>query len=335
MALPAIKAVAALSDRYEFHLLIPAWSEPLYRSIESVKLIPLTSGRLHGFAASAYQADILRKGKFDGGIILPPSFSSALTFFLGRVKNRFGYRGEGRHIFLNRSLEAGKIAGEHRAREYFKLVEYFAETSLPFSPPTIVVSPDALTSAENLLDDFSIAAGIPLVAIAPRAVAPSRRWGSDNYAALAKSLIDKYNFQIILVGGKDEYDAAGKIAYGHNQIHNLCGKTDIASAAALLARAKLFIGNDSGLAHLAAAVNIPMVVLSGADNPRETSPLSNKKIVIIKDYLNCISCVKNICRLKGESFMRCMRDISVSEVLVAAERCLAGNRDENRNNRHH
>ncbi|RKX24312.1 MAG: lipopolysaccharide heptosyltransferase II, partial [Candidatus Zixiibacteriota bacterium] len=100
-------------------------------------------------------------------------------------------------------------------------------------------------------------------------------------------------------------------------VFNICGKTDIETAGAVLSMARLFAGNDSGLAHLAAAVDIPLVVLSGADDPKETSPLSANKKVIIKDHLDCISCVKNDCPKKNDEFMRCMKEITVSEVFDA------------------
>jgi len=79
------------------------------------------------------------------------------------------------------------------------------------------------------------------------------------------------------LGSAAEYEAGEKVATRNKGILNLCGKTDIGSAAALLSRCRLFIGNDSGLAHLAAAVDVPLVVLSGADSPAETSPSQVRK----------------------------------------------------------
>ena len=103
------------------------------------------------------------------------------------------------------------------------------------------------------------------------------------------------------------------------QSHPAAGKTTLRETAALLSRARIFIGNDSGPAHLAAAVGVPLVVLSGADDPRETSPISSQKKLIYPDHIECISCVKNKCPLKGEHLMRCMKEISVEMVLAAVK----------------
>ncbi|MFC1475344.1 glycosyltransferase family 9 protein, partial [Candidatus Zixiibacteriota bacterium] len=78
--------------------------------------------------------------------------------------------------------------------------------------------------------------------------------------------------------------------------------------------ATVFIGNDSGPAHLAAAVGANIVVLSGADDPKSTSPMVKNKRMLYLDELECISCVKNKCPLKNEAYMMCMKSIKVDDV---------------------
>ena len=104
---------------------------------------------------------------------------------------------------------------------------------------------------------------------------------------------------------------------------NLAGKTSVREAAAVMSLARLFVGNDSGPAHLAAAVGIPIVVLSGADDPKSTSPMAARKGLIYREDLECISCVKNKCPLKGEQQMQCMTLITLDRVTDEADRLLA------------
>ena len=80
-----------------------------------------------------------------------------------------------------------------------------------------------------------------------------------------------------------------------------------------------FVGNDSGPAHRAAAVGTPVVVISGPDDPAETSPMANRKRLLYADHLECISCVKNKCPLKGDEYMQCMKAIDLDEVFAAIE----------------
>ncbi|MEP0828708.1 MAG: lipopolysaccharide heptosyltransferase II [bacterium] len=317
MALPALRSLTRSDAEYKIYLLAPHWSRPLFDGLPLAEFIPLSGEHLHGWKGILRQSQLLRKYRLTHGIILPPSFSSALAFFLGKVKNRHGFRTDRRGFLLNDgiNLPTGKVF--HRAALYQSLVNHFASQELPPAPAKLDISIGSQKKAERLLAPS--ARGSRLVAIAPQAVAPSRRWGADNYRKLALRLISECDCKVVLLGAAAEFEAGEIVAAGNNKIINLCGKTDIGSAAAVLYRCHLFIGNDSGLAHLAAAVDIPLVVLSGADNPEETSPVSDKKTVIIKNDLSCISCVKNRCPLSGDAFMRCMKDISVDDVFNAAQ----------------
>jgi heptosyltransferase-2 len=322
MALPAIAALAKVRPDWEITILHPGWAGPIYETLASCRKISLPPDKLHGSGAIFYQAGIYMKGKYDIGVVMPPSFSSAFAIFLPGVKKRYGYTGQGRRILLNNGVNGKKGIGVHRSQSYKYLLEEAAEKKFEIENPRIDIAPEIRTDAEKLLDESGININEPIMAIAAQAVAPSRRWGSGNYRDLAAQLIKQYGGHIVLLGSPAEADAGAEIARGDSKIINLCGKTDIGTAAAVLSRCRLFIGNDSGLAHLAAAVGIPLVVLSGADKPSETSPLSDRKTVIIKNDLDCISCVKNYCPKKEDRFMRCMKEISVIEVLSAANKYL-------------
>ena len=255
--------------------------------------------------------------------MLTPSFSSALVFYLSGIKSRFGYKGDGRNFLLNHAVDPAEVTSEHRSRKYVYLMKSFTGQNVEYNPPQIYISDESWEAAEKEFKKYGIDSSVAFIAVAPQAVAESRRWGSDNYAALAERLVNELDVKIVLLGAPNEYRAGEKVAGTKEKLINLCGKTDIETAAAILSRSRLFVGNDSGLAHLAAAAGIPLVVLSGADRPSETSPISEKKVVIIRDNLDCISCVKNICPKKDDAFMRCMKDISVDEVFQAARSMFA------------
>jgi len=319
MAQPATAAFAAGRVSDDIYLLIPDWAEPIYRTIPDVLLIMVEGKYLHGLKAITYQSELIKKEKYDVGLLLTPSFSSALIFYLGNVKKRLGYKGDGRSFLLNKLLDPKDVAGRHRSDRYLYLFEKYTGEKAEIGLPSLTIMGPALATAEEMLTESGVDLKKGYVAIAPRAVAASRRWGRKNYGDLAAMIIDKLDMDVVLVGAKNEYAAGQEIAGDKKRVFNICGKTNIETAGAALSMAKLFVGNDSGLAHLAAAVDIPLVVLSGADDPKETSPLSDKKSVIIKDHLDCISCVKNACPKKNDAFMRCMKEISVEEVFETAK----------------
>ncbi len=320
MAQPAVWGLAKLWPDVALFLAAPDWAEPVFRGIEreNVRFLRLKAEQLHGFKGIAAQIKILKQHRFEIGVAMPPSFSSALVLTLLGVERRYGYPGQGRKALLNFCVEEPKVMILHRAHKYQILMEQVASWRMEPKNPAVIPTDSEKVLAETALMEVGLKPETSYVVMAPQAVAASRRWGAANYALLAQKLIAQYDVSVILLGTVNEHAAAEEIRRANPRIINLCGKTGLGVASAILSKARLFIGNDSGLAHLAAASGIGLVVLSGADNPAETSPLSERKTVIIKDELPCISCVKNICPLKGESFMRCMKEISVEEVLDAA-----------------
>jgi len=321
MALPAIGAALSCRSDFDYHLMYPAWAGVLFRDLPAMQHLPLEQPYLHGPAAIRMQTGLIREFHFDGGALLTPSFSSALIFYLGGVRRRYGYAREGRGMFLNRPVAPMGVTG-HRSQSYLHLMSALCETDLQGEPPQVDITDDLRGSVRGLLNGFGFRSDEEYVVIAPRAVAASRRWGAQNYAALAAKICGDMNLRVLLLGTAGERADGDIIACENPGVVNLCGQTEIGQAAAILVGARLFVGNDSGLAHLAAAVQVPLVVLSGADLPSETSPLSDDKIVLIKDHLECISCVKNVCPFKDERQMQCMRQITVEEVYAATRRQL-------------
>lgn len=322
MAQPAIAAFAASRTDEDISLLIPEWAEPIFRVIPDVILLLVESKHLHGVKAIMHQSELLRRDQFDTGILLTPSFSSALIFYLAGVKHRYGYRTDNRGYLLNHWLQPEMVSYLHRSERYLHLLSHAARSGLRAGRAGLSISGSAESEAIRVLKENGLEPEESFVAVAPQAVAESRRWGNENHSALARRIIESLGFKVVLMGSKEESEAGETVASGEKSIVNLCGATDVETAAAILSMAKLFIGNDSGLAHLSAAVDTPLAILSGADLPEETSPLSKRKEIIIKDHLECISCVKNICPKSGEDFMRCMREISVDEVFEAVQRLL-------------
>jgi heptosyltransferase-2 len=133
---------------------------------------------------------------------------------------------------------------------------------------------------------------------------------------LAQNLIaQNSNNQIILLGSKSDHALAQEITAQAKQvgnIHNWCGNTSLDEAIALIGMSKAVVSNDSGLMHVAAALQIPQVAIFGSSDPAHTPPLSDKAQVI---WLNmpCSPCHKRICPL---GHLRCLKDILPEQVLA-------------------
>jgi lipopolysaccharide heptosyltransferase II len=199
---------------------------------------------------------------------------------------------------------------------------------IEYTKPKMFLDEDDIQQGAELLAGFDLSPEDNYAVVAFQAVAESRRWGVERYAELSRRLLERHGFKILLIGSAKDAKAGdeflirlGEPAQG--QAVNLAGKTSLRELATVCSRAAVFVGNDSGPAHLAAAVGTPIVVISGPDDPRETSPISNKKRLLYLEDLECISCVKNRCPLKGDEHMQCMTGITVDMVEAQAESLLA------------
>jgi heptosyltransferase-2 len=158
----------------------------------------------------------------------------------------------------------------------------------------------------------------PVVALAPGAVGPSKRWPAASYAELARQLT-KQGFAVWVLGGPGEKDLAAEIV-GDTEARDLTG-TDLRDAILALAGAAVAVSNDSGLVHIAAAAGTPSIGIFGPTSPWHWAPLNPLAATIeTTTELPCRPCHKPVCRLVHH---RCMRDIPPEHVLSATLRALA------------
>lgn len=329
MALPMISETREAYPDSTVTVLTPDHLSELFTGnpgIDNILTIP--NEHVHGLLSVFKIKDIITPDDFDIGYVLPPSFGAASAFKLAGIEERVGYIADGRRLLLTRPLPLPTpLNSEHRSKVYFDLLRRGSGAVIDYIEPKLFLSEADIEAGLMLLDGFGIGEDEKYAVIAFRAVAESRRWGETKYTELSRRLIDDFGLKIVLIGSTSDRKAGDEIVQeldpDDDTVANLAGKTSLRELAAICSRAGVFIGNDSGPAHLAAAVGVPIVVLSGADDPKETSPLSTHKRLIYLDHLECISCVKNKCPLKEDDFMRCMKDITVDEVVKQISDLLA------------
>ncbi|MFZ1684013.1 MAG: lipopolysaccharide heptosyltransferase II [Candidatus Zixiibacteriota bacterium] len=326
MALPMINEVRESHPGSTVTVLTPDYLAELFEhspAVDAVFKIP--AKYVHGLISVVKIKEIIAPHEFDLGYILPPSFGAAAGFKLGGVKERVGYIADGRRLLLSRPLPLPTpLNCQHRAVTYFDLLRRATGLDMEFGLPKILVNEQDMVKGNDVLAANGVPSDKRLAIVAFQAAAESRRWGQSNYEALIRCLLESHDFHVVLVGGEADQRVGDDIisALGSQRVANVAGKSNLRESAAIMSRGSVFVGNDSGPAHLAAAVDIPVVVLSGADDPQETSPLARTKCIIRRAELDCISCVKNKCPLSGDKVMRCMTEISVLEVVAEIEKIL-------------
>jgi ADP-heptose:LPS heptosyltransferase len=166
------------------------------------------------------------------------------------------------------------------------------------------------TWAKSFLTEVGIDASKPIVAIHPGSPVPLKRWPAERFAELADILIERT--QVLFLGGADEEQLVEEIQsqMRHNFV-NIAGRTNLQQLGAVLQNCHLFIGNDSGPMHIAAAVGTRVIGLFGPGSPQRFGPFGDNCVAIRKKP-DCPPCMKNNCRLGEEG---CIVEISVEDVL--------------------
>ncbi|HDL00951.1 MAG TPA: lipopolysaccharide heptosyltransferase II [candidate division Zixibacteria bacterium] len=323
MALPMVNETKEVYPATHLTVLTPEYLADLYIANPSIdEILTIPQKYVHGLVSITKIKELLKDKNYDIGYILPPSFGAAAGFKLAGIKKRIGYIADGRRLLLSKPLPLPMpINSVHRSELYYNLLRRGTGQDIEYVKPKLFLNDTDMGKVAMLLENYDIPRKYDFVALSFRAVAESRRWGKENYINLIKRIIAELHLKVVLVGTEDDKKTGDEIvsACGHDEVKNMAGVTSIREVAAVISLAKLFVGNDSGPAHIAAAVGVPIVVLSGADDPKSTSPMASDKVLLYQDKLECISCVKNICPKKGESFMACMSEISVDRTFQAVQ----------------
>jgi ADP-heptose:LPS heptosyltransferase len=201
----------------------------------------------------------------------------------------------------------------HEVRRQLDLVAAIGATVVD-EHLSVRVPPPAAREIREMLPRIGIRPGDRWVVLHPGASAPSRRYPVDGYASVVRALVEEHGVRVVLTGGPEERDAVARIraAAAPDRVP-FAGGLDLGHLAALLAVAPVFIGNNSGPAHLAAAVGTPVVDLYALTNLQH-APWGVPSRVLAHD-VPCKGCRKSICPVGHHA---CLRGVSPASVVSAA-----------------
>ncbi len=297
-------------------VLAPPWSLPLLERMPEVRrglALAVGHGEFGLGARWRVGRELARTG-YDQAILLPNSLKSALAPWFAGIPLRTGFRGEMRYGLLNdlRRLDKARLP---------MTVQRFVSLGLtPDSPlPAPLPHPRLRANTANqapLLDRLGLTMERPAVAFMPGAeYGPAKQWPLPHFAALARGLGERGR-QVWILGSAKDREAGESIAgLAGPYVHNLCGRTALGDAIDLLDLCQAAVTNDSGLMHVAAALDKPLAALFGSSTPDHTPPLSDRAAIRYL-RLECSPCFERTCPL---GHTRCLRDITPDSVLAALD----------------
>ena len=249
-------------------------------------------------------AQQIKKYQFDTAFILPNSWKSALIPWFAKIPSRIGWLGEARYGLLTQHQKLNKQQYPMMIARYLALLD---KTLSQASYTTPQLQPKAFETLPTLKQKQK------LIALCPGAAyGSSKRWPALFFAAVAEFAL-KQGYAVCLLGGDKDADTCHQInTITHNNCIDLAGKTSLSEMINIINQAHQIISNDTGLMHVAAALNKSLITVFGSSSPGFTPPLQGDAIILSEDNLSCKPCFQRTCPL-GD--LKCLNDITPQHVI--------------------
>lgn len=320
MTIPALRELRRLFPEASIALYTRKWAEGIFRDADFIDDILAFDDAGSTIGTITEQTRSLRSRKFDLAVIFPNSFRSAIAIKLAGIPRRFGYAKEGRGILLTDALPIPDWKDQrHEVHYYLNIISeiekaYFDRNTVNDAIPdtSVPVSAERNNAARDILSKSGCILSRPLIALGPGSTnSMAKRWPASRFAELADALTSRFDANVIMLGSQAEVDVARAVSeLSLSKPIDLTGKTDLGVATAILNSVDLFVSNDMGLAHIAAAVGTPTVVIFGPTNPVTTRPFAVNATIISRD-VECSPCMLRVCPIDH----RCMTRVSVGDVM--------------------
>lgn len=326
LCLPALRALREALPRAQIVLLARPWVRDIFASSEpSCPLIRYDAQGPHrGIFGRWRLASELRPERFDAAILFQNAFDAALLATLAGIPIRAGYARHGRRILLTHPV-AVPLKGEippHESHYYLELlrrlglIEGYCEAQ-----EISLAQPERTTEARQQLEQRiaatagSIRNGQPLVGLSPGATfGTAKRWTAERFAELASRLHHELGATCIFFGSPQESELAESLlARAGKGAVSLTGKTSLAEFLQLVPGCDLYVTNDTGTMHVAAALGVRTLAIFGPTDEQATRPLGSR-IQLLVGTADCRPCLLRHCPIDH----RCMTSVSVDMVFQAA-----------------
>jgi heptosyltransferase-2 len=326
MALPALRVARGRFPEAKISIVARPYVADIYRGQQICdELIAYDPKGAHaGLRGRERLAEELRAGKFDVALLLQNAFDAAWLAWRAGIPQRIGYARDGRSLLLTKRIPVPK-RGEIPSHEQFYYLELLRRGGWIESLPSqsfvgLNVSAEDGERAEGTLRSEGVRPSVTRLAIGAGASYGSAKcWLPERFAEFVNRFRLHTDADVILFGTTSERTVSDAITAGiKGPSISLVGETKIADLPALLSRCQLFVGNDSGAMHVAAAVGLPVVAIFGPTDPDGTAPIT-PHCTVVQEKPYCSPCFLRRCPIDH----RCMTRVMPEAVEAAARSWLS------------
>ena len=322
LATPSLRALRRFLPEARIDILLEDWVAPLLEGHADADRI-ITIGRKSSTAARARLARELRAAEYDVAFNLHGGTTATFLTRASGARHRVGYAAY-RYSRLHNHVAppAAELWGRERTHSVEQQLALPGWTGVPVTdrPSTsLAVTTQAAASVARRLQAAGIDEAQPVALFHPAAAFDTKRWAAANFARIAEHLAPR-GLALVAVAAPNETDVVRALgAEAHVPIVSM---TDLSlpEVTALAARARLFVGNDSGIAHIAAAVRAPSVIVFGSSNIAHWRPWATAPAEIVREEMPCAPCPGYTCAEFAAP--ECIRRVPVERVAAAIERVL-------------
>ena len=319
MTLPALDALRDTFPSRFIAVLAKPWVAPIYEhhpAVDRVLLLEKGEGMFGGLGGTIRCIRMLRRNQFDLAILFQNAFEAALLTFSAGVPLRVGYRTDGRGLLLTHGIFRRREVLQAHQTEYYLSILRRMGWGAHYRAPRLYVSAADRDSVEAILLKEDISEGDFLLGVSPGAIfGGAKRWPAERFAEIGDRAAREWGARVLIFGSDREASICGRVvAAMESSALNFSGSTSLGVAMGLIGRCSFFVTNDSGLMHIAAALNVPTVAIFGPTDPVTTGPRGLHTRIVRHDT-SCAPCLKPEC----SEDHTCMLGIRAREVWEAME----------------
>ncbi|MBV9241850.1 MAG: glycosyltransferase family 9 protein [Acidobacteria bacterium] len=320
LSTPSLIALRRHAPQAEIDILLEDWVAPVLDGFEGVNVISMGSSTMDRLAAARQ----LRRRGYDVAFNLHGGTTSTFLAWASGARHRFGNADYQYSFLYNHKLSSPvDFWGReklHSAEQQLALIGHAGVPVDDLPKTKLEVVDAALASIETRLSEYATDPRSSLALIHPStAFTATKQWPAEKFACVAEALANK-GLSVIAISSKQESQVLDALKNAAGVPITAFDDLSLPEISALASKARIFIGNDSGIAHIAAAVQTPTVVIFGSSNRTHWRPWTDAPNQIVFNPFDCQPCPGYKCEVYGDS--RCIHSVTVEQVTAAAERVL-------------